>query len=559
MCPTVLRSTSASWRRRAALGLVALVVCLWYTSPVVNLRYLGSAIYWGDVRLNTWALAWNHHVLTGQATSYWDANIFHPATGTLAYSEHLFGIALPTLPLHLLGAGPALVYNLAWLASFPLLVGALFCLTRRAGLGDAGALAAGLLGACSVVRIQHVGHLQLLWIFGLPLGMACLDRWRADARARWLVAWGLCVLTASLASWYLAVLTIVVHLVWVWPCVWPAVRARAWSRLLSAALAVGSVALVLMVFVQPYVGGVSGPVDEVRHNSADWASYVVPARATWTGQWLLAQGSDAPRWSFGEQTRFLGWTVLVLAGVGAALAVRRRAAIRHDLWMALGGVGLVALALSFGPAAAGGVPWPFDLLRALPGMDLVRAPARFALVVSLVMSAFAGLAVDVLVRRRRQVVAAAAVALALVELRPVAYELPPPEPSTISPLYGYLARLERAPVVSLPVAWSTPLSWYDADYQWYGTRHWFPIVNGFSRFAPPEYHARMAAVATFPSDQALDALCAVGTRYVVAHAQRPFMDFRPAMAAAQDHPRLRVLTRDGEDVLWQLACPPARP
>ena len=542
------------WTRLASLCAASVLVCGWYVSPVVNFRHLSTALYWGDVRLNTWALAWNHRVLTGQAPAYWDANIFHPALQTLAFSEHLFGIAVPTLPLHLMGAPPALVYNIAWLASFPLVVFGVFCLARRAGVGGAGALAAGLLSACSIVRIQHVGHLQLLWIFGLPLGMACLDRWRTDPRVCWLVAWVLCTLTVSLASWYLAVLTLVVHVVWVGPCLWPALRRRDWPRLLAAAIAGAVVAAVLLVFAQPYMGAGSGPVDEMRHNSADWASYLVPARATWSGQWLLARGSEAPRWSFGEQTRFLGWTVLLLASFGASVAVRRNPRLRRDVWIALGAVGGVALALSFGPGAEGSAPWPFDALRAAPGLGLVRAPARFALVVSLVVAVFAGLGVDELVRGRRRVLAAGAIVFALLELRPVAYELPPPEPAVISPLYGHVARLARAPVVSLPVAWHGPLPWYDADYGWYSTRHWFPIVNGFSRILPTGYADRMAALAAFPADVALDALCAVGTRYVIAHAQRPFADFRPALAAARGEPRLRVIARDGEDVLWELDC-----
>src|SRR5690606_24481400 len=128
-------------------------------------------------------------------------------------------------------------------------------------------------------------------------------------------------------------------------------------------------------------------------------------------------------WSFGEQTRFLGWMVLLLASCGGLVAARDTSRLRRDIWMALGAVGVVALALSFGPAPAGSGSWPFDVLRAVPGLGLIRAPARFALLVSLVVATFAGVAVDEMVRRRRPVLALAAVVLALLELRPVAYEL----------------------------------------------------------------------------------------------------------------------------------------
>jgi hypothetical protein len=546
------------WPARLAVAATAALLIAWFVAPVVNYRHLATACYWGDVRLIVWALGWNHQALTGRTASYWDANIFHPAQGTLAYSEHVFGIALPTLPLHLLGAGPVLVYNLAWLLSFPLLALAMYALARRGGLSAAGAAAAGVLGACSFVRIQHVGHLQLLWIFGLPLAVVCLDVWRERGQHRWLVAWALAVLTVSLASWYLAVLAVMVHAAW-WPrCVWPGVRARAWRGVAAAVLAAASVAVVLAVFAWPYERVPPGPVAEMAGNSADWASYLVPAQATWSGQWLQARGSTAPRWSFGEQTLFLGWTVMLLAVHGLAVVARRlwreRRSARADLWLALGALGAIGLALSLGPGRPDGWPMPFDLVRHVPGLGLFRAPARFALVLSLVVAALAGASIDELVRRRRRLLAAGLMVLAVAELRPVAFELSKPAPEPISPLYDRLASLPPAPVISLPVARLGPFPWYDADYVMYSTRHWRLIVNGFSRAEPPGYAERMARLAAFPSDEALDVLCTDDVRYVVAHAERPFADFRPAIAAALRHPRLRVLARHGEDVLWELEC-----
>ncbi len=562
---------AASRRRqrveRVAVWAIAVVVCCWFVAPVVNFRHLATAAYWGDVRLIAWALAWNHRVLTGQASSYWDANIFHPAGQTLALSEHVFGIAVPALPLHLAGADAMLVYNVAWLASFPLMAMAVHALARQTGMGATASLAAGLLAACSFVRIQHVGHLQLLWSFGLPLSLAYLDRWGMTPRARWLVAWVVAALSACLASWYLAMLTIVATGVWAVPCTWPYLRRRDWRRLAFLAAAVAVVAVVLCVFARPYRALPPGPADEARANSADLAAYVVPARATVVGHWLSVNGSTAPRWSFGERTRFLGWTTLLLALCGTVTVVgtvaRSLRVGRTDSAAPLPrrlpvvvAIGVLAFALSLGPGDPDGLPTAFDLLRGLPGMALVRAPARFSLIVSMVVALLAGQGLASLTSRRRWL-AIPLLALALIEVRPFHYELPPPQPERISPLYDHLARLPAGPVVSLPVAWGTPLSWYDADYQWYATRHWHPIVNGFSRGEPPGHAARMQKLASFPADEALDALCTAGTVYVVAHAARPFADFRPAIAAAASQPRLRPLARDGDDRLWTLECPEA--
>lgn len=538
-------------RELVAVWCLSLLVSLWFVAPVLNLRALDRALYWGDVRLNAWALAWNHRVMTGHAWPYFDGNIFHPQHGTLAYSEHLFGIALPMLPFHVAGASSALVYNLAWLLSFPLLALSIHVLCRRAGLGWQGSAAAGLLASCSFARIHHTGHLQLLWLFGLPLAIYHLDRWREHPAPRRLLWWALSALTTSLASWYLAVLVVLVHATW-WPrCVWPHRRGR---TALQATIAALAVAAMLIGFAWPYGSGVPGSLAEMRANAADAHAYLVPAAATSIGHAMKRAGSALPRWSFGEQTLYVGAIVLALACAGGIRVLRARV-IRFDLWLQLVGIGVVSVLLSAGPSADDAIGvLPFDLLAATHGLSLFRAPARFGLLVSLVLACLAGAALDNWKRTGGRVLAAGVTALALVELRPNHYELPPPQAETISPLYDHLATLPPGVVVSLPIARLHPLSWYDADYEWYATRHWRPIVNGYSRFEPPGYAELASRLVAFPGDDALDAMCERDVRYVVVHARRPVADLTAAMAAAAEVPRLQRIAKAGEDVLYGLAC-----
>ncbi|WP_157898587.1 hypothetical protein [Luteitalea pratensis] len=539
-------------RESLAVSLLVTLATLWYVQPVFNLRAMDRAIYWGDVRLNVWALAWNHRVFTGHAWPYFDGNIFYPHPATLAYSEHLFGIALPMLPLHLMGAPAPLVYNIAWLLSFPLLGLATHLLCRRAGLGRVGGAVAATLTACSFVRIHHTGHLQLLWLFGLPLAVYHLDRWREHPTPARLGAWALSVLTTSLASWYLAVLVVFVHLTW-WPrCVWPHRRHRPAVHAVLAAL---GVAVVLGMFARPYVGTSRGSLGEMRANAADAHAYLVPAAATSLGHAMKTAGSALPRWSFGEQTLYVGIVVAGLAMVGIVRVLRGHAG-RPDLWAQLVVTGIASLLLSLGPSADG-TPrlLPFDLLAGTEGLSLFRAPARFGLLVSLTLGCLAGAAVDGWRRPYAWVLASALVVVALVDLRPNHYELKPPQPETISPLYEHLARLPPGAVVSLPIARNHPLPWYDADYEWYATRHWQPIANGYSRFEPPGYADLATHLAGFPGSEALDAMCALQVRYVVVHARRPVADLRAAIAAAGEVTRLRRISRAGEDVLYEVACP----
>ena len=173
---------------------------------------------------------------------------------------------------------------------------------------------------------------------------------------------------------------------------------------------------------------------------------------------------------------------------------------RPDLWAQLVLTGIASLLLSFGPSADGALRLlPFDLLAGTEGLSLFRAPARFGLLVSLTLGCLAGAAVDGWRRPSARVLAASLVVVALVDLRPQHYELPPPQPETISPLYDHLARLPPGAVVSLPVARNHPLPWYDADYEWYATRHWHPTVNGYSRFEPPGYADLATHLAASPA------------------------------------------------------------
>ena len=66
----------------------------------------------GDPLLNTWILWWNTQAIPF-TERWWNAPFFYPAPATLALSEHLFGIAVFTAPLHFLGLNPVGAYNVA--------------------------------------------------------------------------------------------------------------------------------------------------------------------------------------------------------------------------------------------------------------------------------------------------------------------------------------------------------------------------------------------------------------------------------------------------------------
>ena len=81
----------------AATGaFVALTVLYLWPLPA-NLLH-GVAHDLGDPILNAWILWWTTKAVPLSA-HWWNAPIFYPASGTLAFSEHLLGLAPVTAPL----------------------------------------------------------------------------------------------------------------------------------------------------------------------------------------------------------------------------------------------------------------------------------------------------------------------------------------------------------------------------------------------------------------------------------------------------------------------------
>ena len=74
----------------------------------------------GDPLLNTFIVDWDCYALTHQPLHLFDAPFFYPSKYPLAYSEHLVGIALLSLPFYAFGLAPITVYNIAMLIGFAL-------------------------------------------------------------------------------------------------------------------------------------------------------------------------------------------------------------------------------------------------------------------------------------------------------------------------------------------------------------------------------------------------------------------------------------------------------
>jgi hypothetical protein len=523
----------------AALGSVV----LW---PLCNYRELASALYLGDVRLIAWTLAWNNHAMLDGVASYWDANLFHPAKQTLALSEHLFGISLFSLPVYAATRNPALAYNLVWLFSFPASAVAAHWLAWRYTRDHLASMLAGVIYAFCFFKILHGGgHLQIVWSFWLPVAMLLLA--------------GVLILLATgiFFVWQSAAAAVSKHV--------PLAPGR---RALQLAVIVVFCAAAIWPFAKPYLRGTleSAPT-EIRESSARVSDYVLPPAHTWGGRVAAAAGAYGLNLPYGERAVFVGYVALGAAvlAIGLLAGPRITGPARSDhrrteLWC-LVAIAALAFACSLGPAAlasrgAGGWDWtPFGVISHLPGLSLFRAPARFALLVILAVSVLAAYAA----RWWQDQWGSAGRALTVMLIPVVVSEsfligspVGRPQPAPIPPIYAHLATLPPGPVVSLPGYREPQWWWLRADYQYYSTAHWFPIVNGYSRVDPPDHGWIIGHMSAFPGINSAHTMRRLGVRYVVLHADRYPDGAAEILEVARASHDFTLRYRIGETYLFQV-------
>ena len=475
-------------------------------APICNFAHLGSASYEGDARLVVWILAWDNHVVLDRVNGWFDANSFYPAKNALVYAEHLFGISVFTLPIYWLTRNPVLAYNLVWILSFLLSAVAAHALAWRYTRDHVASLAAGVAYGFCFFRMHHApGHLQILWGFWIPVWLIALDRWMERLSwTRWAVVVAVGLLQA-LASWYQAVMTFVAGALFVAWAIATGERLgsagsdrRAVRRVLvQSAMAAAAAFATVWPFARRYVSLPSGGPREALANSADLAGYLISPENTFAGHWLLAHGIAGPRWIWGELTVYLGWTVLLLAVAGAAVAVHGRTAhVRRARFLVV--LAAIAVALAFGPSPSEAVHgrWgftPFGLFARIPGFELFRVPARFSELLTLALAVLAAVACASLRRnspRAGTLATFAALPLMLAEFYVVGFPGGPPQPYPVPQIYRQVAALPPGAIVSLPDYSKSPEWFREADYQLFfdgalasgggmGTRAYLP--RGISR------------------------------------------------------------------------------
>jgi len=270
----------------ALLGYVALTVA--YTWPLPRHIVHGVAHDAGDPILNAWILWWSTKAVP-LTSAWWNAPIFYPAPGTLAFSEHLLGEAPLALPVIALTGNALFGYNVALIASYVLCgLGAYFLaytLTRR---HDA-AFVAGVAYAFAPYRLAQLPHIQVLSSYCAPVCVAALHRYDRESSTRWAALAAGAWLVQALANGYFLFFFSVLLACWfLWFALgrWPLSKlARLGAWFAGAALVLAPTLLgYKRILVDTY--GFTRGLAAAQAYSADVASLLHATNELWLWGWL---------------------------------------------------------------------------------------------------------------------------------------------------------------------------------------------------------------------------------------------------------------------------------
>jgi hypothetical protein len=91
------------------------------------------------------------------------------------------------------------------------------------------------------------------------------------------------------------------------------------------------------------------------------------------------------------------------------------------------------------------------------------------------------------------------------------------DPPTVYNVYKAVRTLGPGAVVELPLPALDKLPGLEVHYAFASIGHWYPLVNGYSGYYPPEYSQTVGRMVNFPDDRSLAQLRTIGVRYLIFH------------------------------------------
>ncbi len=542
-------------KERLGVLLVASILAVVLTWPVTARFASAGRLDSGDGRYSIWNVAWVARALTTNPAELFHANIFHPHENTLAFSEANLVAGAIAVPVWLLTTNAIAASNWAILCSFALAFFTTYLLVRRLTGSVAGAAIAAFHFAYSPFVFAHIPHVQLLMTFPLPLVMLALHGFVEAPGIRRAVALGAALALQALASGYYGVFA---GLVTALGIVWFGVAFGHWRSLRYWALSGAAAAIAIVIvapFFLPYLdvreAGFVRSLDDARQHSVRWRAYL--ASPILVHRWML------PLIGTWREVLFPGFLPIIFTVVAIARSVGPRPESVPMRGRVLGFY-LTVAALGFWASLGPDAGLYRALYEVVPFFSMLRAPARFGLLVTFALAVLGGVGFAsverVLGGRKRRVVVAAVLSLAVARSTVGTLALTDAPPVPVA--YQRLKDLPPAPVFEFPYYNGRDDRHRNTEYMVWSTLHWKPLINGYSDHVPREALEDMARLASFPDAASRRVLRDRGARYVLVHwyAFEDEAERRDLEAAIRHEPSLRRVVDRGDISLYEVIASP---
>ena len=122
-------------------------------------------------------------------------------------------------------------------------------------------------------------------------------------------------------------------------------------------------------------------------------------------------------------------------------------------------------------------------------------------------------------------------------------------------VYAAIRDEPHAVIAELP--FPIPSQWFlNAPYMVNSTRHWRPLLNGYSGFRPVSYERSYASVREFPADRSLISLYNLGVTHIIIHKQAYAADLGlHRFTELSDIRSLKLVANDADIFIYRLEHP----
>ncbi|NNF06171.1 MAG: hypothetical protein HKN21_05375 [Candidatus Eisenbacteria bacterium] len=475
-----------------------------------------------------YALTWSAQVLGDDPLNLFGATLFYPHTTPVAFFDHMVSLAAIVAPVNWASGNMYWGYNVAWLLTFLLSGLGAYLLTRYLTDSKTAALLAGILFAFFPFRYHNAGQINVLAMMWIPFALLTLHLWVETRLKRQLFMFAAICIIQFLSSAYSGVFLLVaavVYMVVLWftdrISVKEILANQSWIIVVVILLSVG----VLIPFVAPYIN--ANQEDGFSRSLGEAALYSAQARDFVTPNPDSPLGKIVPWAESARHPLFPGVVGLGLFIFWIANRSWRRHPKRPELLFYLT-LAIFSAVLAMGPALGdpeSRIPLPFaGLFYAFPGFSFIRAPVRFAIMMSLAISVLAGMGLSIIGRgtKTRSLLGSALIFVAAFELMlPIQITMFDPLPKGFPQVYHWLGSVEGdLAILELPMPADESLEEeHHARYQLYSLLHRKRIANGVAAHVPTLTQKVRTEMQEFPSGSSVARLRELGINYVLLHTE----------------------------------------